>query len=228
MTNLEKYKEKLPTVAELFDDNALTAFKAESINAICNNEPKAEWVKTHPFIKNWKYLPIDKIEFLLQKIFKVYSIEVIKTGMLLNAVEVSVRVHYLNPSDGQMHFHDGVGACEVQTQKDTGSLKLDMSNINRGAISMALPIAKAYAIKDACDHFGKLFGRDLNRKDTIAFEFDKNLAQSLDQIQEEKQKKRIIEHIEKSTTEAQLNEVAGLVDKYELNELFTNKKNTIC
>jgi hypothetical protein len=37
---------------------------------------------------------------------------------------------------------------------------------------MALPMAKSYAIKDACDHFGKLFGRDLNRK-TMGFEVDK-------------------------------------------------------
>ena len=34
---------------------------------------------------------------------------------------------------------------------------------------MAFPMAKTIAIKDACDHFGKLFGADLNRKDTIAF-----------------------------------------------------------
>jgi hypothetical protein len=40
---------------------------------------------------------------------------------------------------------------------------------------MALPMAKSYAIKDACDHFGKLFGRDLNRKETMGFEVDKNL-----------------------------------------------------
>ncbi len=40
---------------------------------------------------------------------------------------------------------------------------------------MALPMAKSYAIKDACDHFGKLFGRDLNRKETMGFGVDKGL-----------------------------------------------------
>jgi hypothetical protein len=34
---------------------------------------------------------------------------------------------------------------------------------------MAFTMAKSYAIKDACDHFGKLFGRDLNRKETMGF-----------------------------------------------------------
>ena len=95
--------------------------------------------------------------------------------MLLNAVEVTVRIHYLHPVTSEWMFHDGVGAEELQTQKDSGNLKLDMSNINRGAIKMALPIAKTTAVKDAADHLGKLFGSDLNRKDTVAFTADKSL-----------------------------------------------------
>ena len=59
------------TIAELFEDNQMVAYKQEGLNLICNNEPKKEWVKEHPFIKGWKYIPIDKIEFLLSKIFKV-------------------------------------------------------------------------------------------------------------------------------------------------------------
>jgi hypothetical protein len=40
---------------------------------------------------------------------------------------------------------------------------------------MAFPIAKTVAIKDACDHFGKLFGSDLNRKDDITYGIDLQL-----------------------------------------------------
>jgi hypothetical protein len=40
---------------------------------------------------------------------------------------------------------------------------------------MALPIAESYAIKDASEKIGKLFGRDLNRKDTMGFAPDTNL-----------------------------------------------------
>jgi hypothetical protein len=52
---------------------------------------------------------------------------------------------------------------------------------------MALPIAKTVAIKDACDHFGDLFGSNLNRKDVISFQVDetldrKNLPNELDWI----------------------------------------------
>jgi hypothetical protein len=76
-------------------------------------------------------------------------------------------------------YHDGVGAQELQTQAGTGNLKLDMSNVNRGAVTMALPIAKSVAIKDACDHFGDLFGANLNRKDTIQFFGDSQLLATI-------------------------------------------------
>lgn len=169
-------KYKLPTIAELME-GVEGIEKTEGLNALLNTPPPAKWVKEHPFIKGYRYLPIDKVEFLLRKIFKRYRIEILKTGMLMNAVEVTVRVHYLNPASGEMDFYDGVGAQELQTAKDTGPLKMDMSNVNKGAVMMALPIAKSVAIKDACDHFGELFGCNLNRKDTLTFEPDREIME---------------------------------------------------
>jgi hypothetical protein len=61
----------------------------------------------------------------------------------------------------------------LQTKK--GASPADLANINNGALSMAFPIAKTVAIKDACDHFGKLFGSDLNRKDIITYNIDLTL-----------------------------------------------------
>jgi hypothetical protein len=165
---------KIPTIAELMD-GIKGIGKTEGLNALLNNPPPAAWIKEHPFVKGHKYLPIDKVEYLLRKIFKRYKIEIRKTGMLLNAVEVTVRVYYLNPSTGEMDFYDGVGAQELQTQSKSGPLKLDMSNINAGAVTMALPIAKSLAVKDACDHFGALFGCNLNRKDTVPFIVDQEI-----------------------------------------------------
>jgi hypothetical protein len=165
----------LPTLQELFDESIELAGKSEGLNAILNVPPPEKWVKTHPYIPGWKYLPIDKVEYLLAKLFKSYKIEVMKTGMLMNSVEVTARVHYFNPALNEMTFHDGVGACELQTMKDTGALKMDMSNVSRGAVSMALPIAKTLAVKDAADHIGKIFGRDLNRKDVLEFQPDSKL-----------------------------------------------------
>jgi hypothetical protein len=49
---------------------------------------------------------------------------------------------------------------------------------------MAFPIAKTLAVKDACDHFGKLFGADLNRKDSIPFQADQTI---IDRVEQRKQ-----------------------------------------
>jgi len=168
----------LPKVADLFAENIEQAFKQEELNLLLNQEPNAKWVKEHPFIKGYKYLPIDKIEFMLRKIFKVFRIEITGQGTAFNGVWVTVRVHYLNPTTGEMSFHDGIGAMQLQTKKDTSPA--DLLNINNGALSMAFPAAKTVAIKDACDHFGKLFGCDLNRKDTMNFTFDTALIPPAD------------------------------------------------
>jgi hypothetical protein len=67
----------------------------------------------------------------------------------------------------------------MQLQTKSGSSPADLQNINNGALSMAFPIAKTLAVKDACDHFGKLFGSDLNRKDTLAFTADQDIISNL-------------------------------------------------
>lgn len=162
----------LPKIQELYSDK-LTTQKNDAFVALMNQQPKQAWIKVHPFIKNYKYLPIERIEFLLKTIFKRYRIEITGQGTSFNGVWVTVRVHYLHPLTGEWDYHDGIGAKELQTAK--GTSPADLANINNGALSMAFPMAKTIAIKDACDHFGNLFGADLNRKDLITYEVDLTL-----------------------------------------------------
>jgi hypothetical protein len=177
-----KIESNLPTLQELFEGSIEVAAKSEGLNAILNANPPAAWVKTHPFIADYKYLPIDKVEYLLRKIFKSYRVEVLREGTAFNGVFVVVRVHYFNPATNQMDWHDGIGAAQLQTKK--GTSPSDLININNGAISMAFPIAKTVAIKDACDHFGNIFGANLNRKDTIPFQPDTAI---IDRVEKRKQ-----------------------------------------
>ena len=162
----------LPKIQDLYNDRGL-AKAQDTFVTLMNQPPKAEWVKVHPFIKGYKYLPIERVEFLLKTIFKQYRIEVTGQGTAFNGVWVTVRVHYKDPISGEWLFHDGIGAQQLQTKAGTSAT--DLANINNGALSMAFPLAKTLAIKDACDHFGKLFGSDLNRKDEIGYSFDVTL-----------------------------------------------------
>ena len=174
----------LPKIQDLYNDRGL-AKAQDTFVTLMNQPPKAEWIKEHPYIKTeaivngykqkvpYKYLPIERVEFLLKTIFKQYRIEVTGQGTAFNGVWVTVRVHYKDPISGEWLFHDGIGAQQLQTKAGTSAT--DLANINNGALSMAFPLAKTLAIKDACDHFGKLFGSDLNRKDEIGYSFDVTL-----------------------------------------------------
>jgi len=163
----------LPTLADLYSDNIEQAVKLEQFTVLLNQPPKPEWVVKHKFIKDYYYLPIDKVEYLLKAIFKEYKIEITGQGIAFNGVWVTVRVHYKHPITGEWMFHDGIGAEQLQTKKDTSPA--DLVNINNGAVKMAFPIAKTVAIKDACDHFGTLFGSNICRKDTVDYGADSSL-----------------------------------------------------
>lgn len=159
----------LPKIQDLYSDK-LSIQKNDILVTLLNQEPNPKWVKEHPFIRGYKYLPIERIEYLLKTIFKRYRIEITGQGTSFNGVWVTVRVHYVHPITGEWEFHDGIGASQLQTAK--GTSPADLGNINNGALSMAFPNAKTIAIKDATDHFGKLFGSDLNRKDIIPYNQD--------------------------------------------------------
>src|SRR5699024_2753647 len=167
----------LPTLAELTEDKQI-AKRTDQFNWLLNQEPPSKWVKQNKYAGNSLYLPIDKVENLLKRLFKSYKIEVKSTNMLLNSVTCHVRVHYLHPVTNDWRYHDGVGAKEVQTESGTGALQSDMSNVQRGAMEKCVPIAKTNAVKNACKEFGKLFGADLNRKNTMAFSVDENLQET--------------------------------------------------
>lgn len=164
----------LPKIQDIYSDKIATQ-KDDIFVTLMNQLPNEKWIKVHPFIKGYKYLPIERVEYLLKTIFKRYRIEITGQGQSFNGVWVTVRVHYLHPITGEWDFHDGIGASQLQTAK--GTSPADLGNINNGALSMAFPMAKTIAIKDATDHFGRLFGSDLNRKDIMTYDLDLTLIE---------------------------------------------------
>jgi hypothetical protein len=161
-------KKPIPKIADLvrLAGNVAESFEKDSLNELLNQPPHASWVKLHPMTKG-SYLPIDKVEFLLTYIFQNWRVEVLREQIMFNSITVAVRLHVQNPLNNEWTFQDGVGAMNVQT--DAGKSAADLGAIKASAVQMALPSAKSYAIKDAAEHFGAIFGRDLNRKDIIQF-----------------------------------------------------------
>lgn len=169
---------RLPALADIVND--LNVYKkTDELNFLLNQEPPKAWVANHPIIKvknnngqrvPYQYLPIDKTEHLLRKIFKAFQIEVTAVNQLFNAVQVTVRVHYKDLVTGEWRYHDGVGAMHLQLNQ--GATAGDMTQVKSGAVMMATPLAKTLAIKDACDMFGTLFGANLNRRGVITATLD--------------------------------------------------------
>lgn len=131
--------------------------KVNEFNAILNQEPTKEWIKTLAGA-NIKYLPIERIEWLLTSIFGQFNYEVRNVAVIEGSITATVRVHLFNPVLGDWFFVDGVGAAAI------------LSGEGDMAVALALPAAKTYAVKDAVEPLGKIFGKDLNRADQIQYD----------------------------------------------------------
>ncbi|ATW62222.1 hypothetical protein CQ476_21 [TM7 phage DolZOral124_53_65] len=151
-----------------FDEKQLASMiTIDKYLSIVNSNPPASFVKNHPTAKGVQYIPIDKIEWLLTRLYQKWHVEIIREGTMFNSVYVTIRLHYYNPVSEEWEQQEGVGAVGMQTAK--GAKATDMTEILGDAVMKGLPAAEAYAIKDAAEKIGRLFGKDLNRKDTYGF-----------------------------------------------------------
>jgi hypothetical protein len=162
---------KVPKIADLYENTELSS-KHNDLAILLNQEPKTSWLKQHPIAtrddgKGNKvpvlYMPIAVTEWLLTQIFVRWRPEVLDTKIMANSISVTVRVHYLDPITGTWDWTDGVGAAPIRTNR--GASPTDFTQIQDSSIQTALPAAKSYAIKDAVECLGKIFGKDLNRAD---------------------------------------------------------------
>ena len=167
---------QLPSIADLNSGNIKQAQELEQFTVLMNCPPNPAWIKVHPYGK-FNYLPIDKVEYLLKMIFRQFRIEVLNTNQMFNGVTCTVRLHYLNPVTSEWEYHDGVVAESLTTKK--GCSAADFSAINTNALAMALPIARASAIKNAAMTFGNLFGANLNRRDAIDYTGEQSILATI-------------------------------------------------
>jgi hypothetical protein len=166
---------KLPTLEDLCKDVDI-AYKDDKLNKLLNEPIPQNWIKLHPFVnikKNdgssapLKYIPIDKVKYMLTSIFQEWKHEIVDYKVLFQSVAVHVRLHYKHPPTGEWLFHDGIGSVGVQTDK--GKAASDLAAIKQDAIMKALPAAASYALKNAAEKLGSIFGGYLNKEDTIPF-----------------------------------------------------------
>ncbi len=208
---------KLPTYDELVNMEIINS-KENDFQVLLNQNPPEKWIKVNAIANNSSYLPIDKVEYMLTRLFVKWHVEVLDFKIIANSVAVQIRLFYTSPITGELLHQDGLGAAPLQTDKDKGAI--DFNFIKNAAVQMALPSAESYAIKDAAEKIGRIFGKDLNRKDLMNYE---SLNSRFDKpIKEDKESKRL----ENLIVEADKKEDLIKIEKHikpEQRELFDNK-----
>lgn len=138
------------------------ANKFKRLNVILSQPPKEEWIQDHKFAKRTvngkeepvQYIPIGIIEDTLRDIFGMFLITVKQVQHLHNSVAVTLTLRLPSP------LNDGPGIEWLETDGLGGYPIFDGSY----GVQMALPAAKSFAIKDAAETLGKIFGSDINRQ----------------------------------------------------------------
>jgi len=161
-------KRKLPALIDLYDGDLELKQDQNELNILLNQPPKSEWIKEHPFAKGVKYLPIGRVEFLLTRLFIKWWIEVKNIQTIANSIVVTICLHYQNVENNEWSCQDGIGAAPIQTEKVCGAM--DWDKVRTDSVMKAAPAAESYAVKDAAEKIGKIFGKDLNRKDEILYD----------------------------------------------------------
>ena len=203
---------KIPTLQELVTESEIS-IKVNALMVILNQEPPKTWLKKHPTATKKikkpdgsevtiaaEYLPIERVEYLLSRIFIKWWVEVKSTSIMANSVCVTIRLYVINPITNETEWNDGVGAKSIQTKKGAGAM--DWQQVQDAGVMMALPSAESYAIKDAAEKWGKLFGKDINRQDEIEYgsllkQYDWEALNELKELKSEQIPKEEIDGIER-------------------------------
>jgi len=171
-------KSNLPKLQDLYNNKEL-AVKQSQLLVLLNQPPAPVWIKKHPLYGN-DYIPIEIQEWLMTQIFGRWWVEILDIKQILNGAVVTIRLYAIDPITGETIHQDGAGAHSFQLNK--GAKATDFNELKNESVMLAVPIAESRAFSDAADKFGKIFGKDLNRKNGMNYD---KLADKFQQEKEE-------------------------------------------
>jgi hypothetical protein len=218
---------KLPTVQQLVDGFSSGEIQEkmaqDALVVLLNQDPHPSFVKTNQITKGL-YLPIEAVEHLLNYIFKEWRVEIKDVKHIANSVCVTIRLHYKNPINGDWTFQDGIGAAPMQTAQGAGAV--DFNQMKTAAVQMAAPAAESFAIKDAAEKIGKIFGGNLNRAENYTLKVDDSVL-GIKDIQLDQEKERVINAISKCENKIELASLEKVAKHHGLMNLYNQKLKTL-
>jgi hypothetical protein len=158
------------------DNNLLD--RIQKFNARLNAEP-VDGIESTPDNRA-RTITISHIEMTLDELyFGQWSVENFHWSTIANEVQGSLELVVIHPITGNTIRRTGAGSIVIMVDKVPDEIKSDMVLRNRWALSpdnkksnaldMAFPKLKAECLKNAAQSLGKIFGRDLNRKNADVY-----------------------------------------------------------
>lgn len=162
-------------------ENKWTEMQAQMLafQMLLNAEPKANELGSTPDGKA-KTLPISFIETTLDELyFGQWSTENFTYQLVANEVIGSLELIVVHPITGHTIRRTGAASIQITVDAVPDDIKndrqqknrwaLDPSNKKSNALDMSFPKLKAECTKNAAQSLGRIFGRDLNRKQADKF-----------------------------------------------------------
>lgn len=122
-------------------------------------------------------MPISYVESLLDELYNgLWSTRNFTTSMIANEIVGQIELEVTHPVTGQIITRTGAGAIQLTMDSAPSGISgqernlwaQDLKNKKPNALDLAYPKLKAECIKNAAKGLGKIFGRDLNRKEKVA------------------------------------------------------------
>ena len=175
METVDKMHKGIIAIIESNEDNKL--IQRQRFQELLDRIPPKEVVKTHPYLRNVKYLPISYVEGLLDALFFAqWDTKNYKYLLIGNELSGDIEFSYQDPITKRERTLSGSAAVQIQVNalkenvkknmkpEDVSRYALDLHNNKKpAALVGAIGTLKTDCIKNAAKSIGNAFGRNLNR-----------------------------------------------------------------
>jgi len=153
---------------ETFEQIEKLRIQLQDFTKRLNNEPDPKEFEKTPDNKA-SFLPVSFIEMTLDEIFLgQWEVSDVQYSQIFNEVVGTGILTVWHPITGRPLKRVGFGAVVITQDKDASIADFNMTK-KKNALDLAFPKLKAEITKNAAQTLGKIFGRDINRKQKDSF-----------------------------------------------------------
>lgn len=155
-------------MSEQFDQSDKTRILIQDFARKLNVEPDPREFQKTPDGQA-QYLPVSFVEMTLDEIFHgQWELTDIQTQQIFNEVVGNGILTVYHPVTGRPIRRAGFGAVVITQDKGAAIADFNITK-KKNALDLTYPKLKAEILKNAASSLGKVFGRDINRKQRDVF-----------------------------------------------------------